>query len=380
MKIIAHRESLLSTMSSVWEVVPSKSPKPILQNVKVVADTDGTRLIATDLQIGVTRNAVGVEVTRAGSAILSSRVLAILKASPDEEITIESNEELIKVKSKSSFYKLTSEDPDLFPAVPDFDATDYHTVAPADLKAAIARTVFATDPDSARYALGGLLWEFGPETMTVVATDGRRLAEDRLTLGREGNPPDYTNGSKESPAPVVPERASKFIAKMLDADSQPVHIHVEKLNAILIRTDDSVIYSRLVEGRYPRYQDVFPESHHHSLSMPVAPLLGGIRQAAIATSMESRGVNFRFTPEGITLTGIAADVGDATVEVINPDPSCPVDGIAMSIDPEYLLGMLRALPEDATVDIELTDPRQGGSVIKYNGSYKYVVMPLTRDR
>lgn len=381
MKIVANRECLLSAMSSIWEVVPARSPKPILMNAKIVADVDGTRILATDLQIGVTRNVAGVEIVRPGSAILSSRILASVKASPDEDITIESDEKFVHVKTKSSKYKFTSENPDLFPSVPDFDASDYHTVAPADLKDGINRTVFAVDPDSTKYALGGILWALGPDaSLTLAATDGRRMAECNIPLGAVGSPPDYLNGGKEGqPAPVVPERAAKFIAKTINPDGLSVDISVHALNSIVVRTEDAVIWSRLVEGRFPRYQDVFPGSHEHKLSMRAAALLGGIRQAAIATSDESRGIDFAFTPEGLTLKGVASDVGDATVEVPNPDPACPAEGINLSFDPQYLVGMLRCLPDEAMVEMELiSDGRP--CVFIYNGSYSYAVSPLTRKK
>ena len=161
MKALCNREGLLAAFAMVGGVVPARSPKPILQNVKLVADPDGgSILMATDLEVGIRYRVLGVKVDQPGAVILpTARMGSILRTSTDEELAIEADGDHLVVRGLHAEFKLPSEDPNLFPEVPDFAAASYHAVAAADLRRLIRRTMFATDLESTRYALGGVLVE-----------------------------------------------------------------------------------------------------------------------------------------------------------------------------------------------------------------------------
>ena len=161
-------------------------------------------------------------------------------------------------------------------------------VAAADLKKLIRRTIFATDVESTRYALGGVLVELTAESIAMVGTDGRRLARMSAPADAENNPP--------APAgfPVIPVKALKLIERNLADDDPPVHLTIQSGTAVLMRTESAVIYSRLVEGRFPRYQDVFPANVEVKIPLEAGPLRLAVEQASIVTSEESRGVDFQF--------------------------------------------------------------------------------------
>ena len=179
MKSLCNREGLLVGFGLVSGVVPARSPKPILQNVKLVADPDGgSILMATDLEVGIRYRVLGVKVDRAGAVILpTSKMQSILRTSTDEELAIEVNDDQLLVRGRHAQFKMPTDDPALYPEVPDFAASAYHVVAAADLKKLIRRTMFATDVESTRYALGGVLVELTDDSITMVGTDGRRLAQ-----------------------------------------------------------------------------------------------------------------------------------------------------------------------------------------------------------
>jgi DNA polymerase III subunit beta len=372
MKALCDREELLAAFGMIGGVVPARSPKPILQNVKLVADPDGgSILMATDLEVGIRYRVLGVKVEQPGAAILpTARIGSILRTSTDEELALEADGDHLVVRGLHAEFKLPGEAPDLFPEVPDFAAPAYHVVAAADLRRAIRRTIFATDVESTRYALGGVLIEFSAETMTMVGTDGRRLA-------RMVTPAEAEGGAAPPPGhPVVPVKALKLIERNLDDDDPPVHVVIQAGSAALVRTDRAVIYSRLVEGRFPRYQDVFPSSHEIRIPLEVGPLLSAVEQAAIVTSEESRGVDFTFAAGMLKMSSQAADVGSSVVEL-----PIAYDGKAVEItfDPRYLLDALKTLESSAPIAAELID-HKNAAVFKTDDRYTYVVMPLTRDR
>lgn len=371
MKALCNREGLLSAFGMVSGVVPMRSPKPILQNVKLVAGPDeGSTLLATDLEVAIRHRVLGMKVEVPGVAVLpTARFGSILRTSNDPELSLEAGPDSLVVRGLRSEFNLPSEDPALFPEVPDFAATSYHVVAAADLRKLIRRTIFATDVESTRYALGGVLVEFSDGTITMVGTDGRRLARMSAPAEAEGGalPPE---GS-----PVVPVKALKLIERNLDDSDPPVHIAIQGGSAVLLRTERSVIYSRLVEGRFPRYQDVFPSNVEVKIRLEVGPLRQAVEQASIVTSDDSRGVDFRFAEGNLRLASQAADVGSSHVELPIDHDGRPVE---ITFDPRYLSDALRTLDDDAEITVELIDGRNA-AVFKTEDHYTYVVMPLTRD-
>jgi DNA polymerase-3 subunit beta len=233
----------------------------------------------------------------------------------------------------------------------------------------IRRTIFATDVESTRYALGGVLVELTAESITMVGTDGRRLA-------RMSAPAEAENDAPTPPgSPVVPVKALKLIERNLDDGDPPVHIAIQGTAAVLVRTDRAVIYSRLVEGRFPRYQDVFPANVDVKIKLEAGPLRMAVEQASIVTSDESRGVDFRFGDGLLKLSSQAADVGSSHVELPIAYQGKPVE---ITFDPRYLSDALKTLDDTAEITAELIDSKNA-AVFRTDDRYTYVVMPLTRD-
>jgi DNA polymerase-3 subunit beta len=375
MKALCNREGLLTAFGMVSGVVPARSPKPILQNVKLVADAEGgSTLMATDLEVGIRHRVLGMKVEEPGAVILpTARFGAILRTSraDDAELYVEADDDrlLVRYPGRAEFH-LPAEDPALYPEVPDFAAASYHAVAAADLRKLIRRTIFATDVESTRYALGGVLTELTAESITMVSTDGRRLA-------RMAAPAEAENGAQTPPgSPVVPVKALKLIERNLDDTDPPVHLAVQGTTAVLIRTERAVIYSRLVEGRFPRYQDVFPADVDVKIKLEAGPLRLAVEQASIVTSDESRGVDFRFADGALRLSSQAADVGSSQVEVPIAYDGKPLE---ITFDPRYLTDALKTLDDTAEVTVDLVDAKTA-AVFRTEDHYTYVVMPLTRDR
>jgi len=369
MKALCKREGLLAAFGMVGGVVPARSPKPILQNLKLVADPQsGSTLMATDLEVGIRHRVLGIAVDQAGSVILPTlRMSSILRTSLDDELAVEVDDDHLVVRGLHSEWKLPNESPELFPEVPDFGAETYHAVASADLRRLIRRTMFATDVESTRYALGGVLVELTPESMAMVGTDGRRLA--RMIVSAQGD-------AAAVGQPVIPVKALKLIERNLDDAEAQVHIAFQPGVSVLVRTDRAVIYSRLVEGRFPRYQDVFPNNVEVKVPLEAGSLLTVVEQASIVTSEESRGVDFTFSAGMLKLASEAADVGSSHVEL-------PIDyngkTVEITFDPRYLIDALKTLDPEARLTAELID-HKNAAVFRTDDHYTYVVMPLTRDR
>ena len=372
MKALCDREALLTAFGMVSGVISTRSPKPVLQNIKLIASVNNRSvLIGTDLDIGIRYQLPGMKVDKPGTVILpTAQMSSILRTGSDVELSIETAGDCLMVQGLHAQFTLPMEDVSLFPDVPDFGAQSYHVIDAADLKKLIRRTIFATDVESTRYALGGVLIEFTAESIAMIGTDGRRLARMSARATAENNPPP-PGGS-----PVIPVKALKVIERNLVDHDLPVHLDLQAETSILIRSERAVIYSQLLEGRFPRYQDVFPPNSEIKIPLEVGPLRMAVEQASIVTTEDSRGVDFQFGSGMLRLTSQSADVGTSNVEL-------PIDyegkTVEITFDPRYLIDALKNLDDTSSITAELVDSKNA-AVFKTSDHYTYVVMPLTREQ
>ena len=370
MKVRCVREPLLAALQSAQAVVPARSPKPVLTNVKLEADRETAVLSATDLEVGIRISIDGVETSAPGAVLLpSARLAAIVRESPAGTVfDIHTDGTATIVKAPRSEFRLPAEDPLEFPAVASFPSDSGHELSTPLVRELVRRTVFATDNESSRYALGGVLVELGDKHVTAVGTDGRRLAKMQ-------GPAVATGGGAAEAAPIVPARAMQLVERCLGNADVPVQIAVRP-SEILFRSGSTTISSRLVEGRFPRWRDVFPTRPDAiRVNLVAGPLLAAVRQAAIVTSEQSKGVDFSFEAGQLVLTGRSAESGESRIEL-------PIDHtgatVRIKLDPRFVSDFLRVLDADTAVTVELTDA-QSAAVCTTTDGYGYVIMPLAAD-
>ncbi len=370
MKLTCDRERLLAAFATAATVVPTRSPKEILRNIKLDVTAAGAVLSATDMEIGIRIELDGVEVAQEGSALLPvQRFGSILRESSDDKLLIESDERATQVKGERSRFKLPSANPIEFPGISVFESDAFHELPARLLKELIRRTLFATDTESSRYALGGVLLEMEAERIIAVGTDGRRLAK------MEG-PAHATGGHATGDSNIiVPTRSMQLIERALsDADAE-VQLSARG-NDILIRSPRATIYSRLVEGRFPKWRDVFPQRRDAiSIAITVGPMYSALRQASIVTDQESRGIDFTFGDGSLVLSGSTAEVGESHVEFPIPYDGDP---IPVTLDHRFVEDFLRVLNADQVFTVEIKDS-ESAAVFSTDDGYAYVVMPLARD-
>jgi DNA polymerase-3 subunit beta len=371
MKVQCVRNDLLGAFQIAQNFAPARSPKAILQNVLLDASLQNPILMATDLEVGIRIELAGISVLSPGRVVLPvTRFGMILRESSDERLDIESDGQEIIIRGMHCEFKLPAASADEFPSVVAFQESKYHEVPARFLKELIRRTAFATDTDSTRYALGGVLLEFHPDKVIAVGTDGRRLAK------MEGPASELGGHAARDTMTIVPARAMHFIERTLsDADAE---IKVAaRSNDLLVQTPRATIYSRLVEGRFPSWQDVVPRRNNaFRIELAVGPIFAALRQAAIVTSEESRGVDLLFGTGSLVISGSTAEVGRARVQL-----PIAYEGAELSItlDHRFLADFFKVLDLEKTFTMEIQD-RQSAALFTTDDGYGYVVMPLTRER
>jgi DNA polymerase-3 subunit beta len=371
MKICCDRTKFLEAFQVVASVAPSRSPKVILQNVKIEATEQTVVLSATDMEVGIRCEVEGVEVHTTGSAILPvTRFGGILRETPDEQLEIEADNQGTQVRGTRSSFKLPGVNPSDFPDVASFEDDAYHQVSARFLKEIIHRTIFATDSESSRYALGGVLLELSEGDLIAVGTDGRRLAK------MQGPAESIGGHQTEGSTTIVPSRALQLIDRALADDENEVKVSTHT-NDVLVQSDRVTVYARLVEGRFPNWRDVFPSREDNiQIVLPIGSFYSAVRQAAIVTSDESRGIDFTFGDGNAILAGEASETGQSRIELPIEYDGTP---ITLMLDPKYMTDFLKVLDANKTFSLEVKDAKSAAVCLTDDG-YGYVIMPMARDR
>ena len=370
MNIVCDREQLWSAFQTAAVVAPPRTPRAILKNVRMDVDDRGTILVATDMEVGIRIDVSGIEMTAGGSVLLPVAQLgSILRESVDQKLRIEGGAQEILVQGERSEFRLPTQNPDEFPAVATFSEESYYELSSRLFRELIRRTLFATDTESSRYALGGVLLEFEDERITAVATDGRRLAKMEGPVRKVGA------GKLGEGSTIVPGRAMQLMERAITEADAAVQV-AARPNDILVRSPRATIYSRLVEGRFPKWREVLPRRQDSArVQLAVGPLYSAIRQAAVVASDESRGVNLEFREGTLLLKGSTAEVGQSRVEL--PIPYVGPE-VKVVLNHRFLTDFLRVLPSEQAVTMDIKDG-ESAVVFVTDDSYAYVVMPLSRE-
>ncbi len=372
MKIVCHREGLLSACQLASAAVAVRDVKPVLRNIKAVVDDDRCTLMATDLELGIRLEVRGIKVEEPGDALLpTSRLLAILREATDEELTIEASPDKCVIRGNTNEFEMPGEDVAAFPDVPAFNEEKYHEITAAACKDMIKRTIFAAATEGqVRFgATTGLLWELEDDKAALIATDGRRLA--MMTAPAKPHGGHTTKGL----LPVVPTKAMSLLERNLTEPDETIRISLRP-NEVLMKTERAMIYSRLVEGRFPNYKQVIPAKHIHRVPLTVGPFMAAVRQAAIMTDDESKRVRFHFAKKKLTLRAQGAESGQSRVEL-------PIDydgkGLEISFDPKFVTDMLRVLEPDTPLTLDMNDSATP-AVFRFEPNYLYVIVPLVETK
>ena len=345
---------------------------PILQNVKIAADKQtGIILQATDTEVGI-HIRVDCDVVKNGAALLpKERLLKVLDLTKEETLTLEFIENKIVIDGEEKeHYALDTMFPDEFPDIEEFVETAYHEIPAKALQEIINRTAFAVDPENVRYALGGVCFDLTGQNISIVATDGKRLA------WQESMGDCINNHSVE--AGIVSVRTLQLLNKALGDKSIGEDTDVKMaVNTTMVRfqCQDITLFSRRIEGRFPKWRTIIPETENQTpVVVEREPLLTAILQAQVTTSDFDPGVNFSFEKGKLTLQGEGKERGNSKIEIPLSFSDAPR---TLKFDPKFITDFLKALDAHAKVSIYLPPGNDPAKLTADDGGYVYVVMPMS---
>lgn len=366
MIVLANVEGMRAALAAVSSVVPTRTPKPVLQSVLLTANESGVSLTANDLEVSIVYSVSGVRVDQPGRVLLPyAKFSQIMKLVQSLDVAIELAGDKILIRTGKGKFNLPSEDPDTFPASVPFSSGDYQVCESKALELAIERTIFATDPNATRYALSGVQFLLQPDKLELVATDGRRLAKQPVARVT-------THGTVEAMSQVVSAKSLRAVQKVLTDGT--VHLYMTG-NSIHFRTDRAVIYGRLVEGRFPSYEAVFPEHRGTVFSVAAKDLLDALNQAAVTTSEESRGLLCKFSADGRALISSRTEIGNSEIE-LHYDWIAGACDMQVTFDHRFIADGIAQMK--GIVQMVLQGEKKAG-LITDDAAYDYIVMPLTKE-
>jgi DNA polymerase-3 subunit beta len=369
MKAICPRAALLEACQLAGVAVAVREIKPILRNLKAIADGSRFTLMATDLEIGIRHELRSLTIQEGGQAILpAAKLISILRESTDTELVLEADEDKVLVRGNVNEFEMPSENPADFPDIPMFTDEQYHEVPAGALRHMVHRTIFAAAKESGKFAITGVLWEVEGKNLRLVATDTKRLAQ------MTGPVTSHDAAAAKGQSHLVPTKAMQLLERHLQGlpDDEAVKVSLRP-NEVLFQTSTTTIYSRLVEGRYPPYREIFPKKTQAKIPLQVPVLLTAVRQAAIMIDEEAKRVAFHFAPGLLTMEAQGPTTGRSKVPLAIEYDGSPID---INFDPQYVIDMLRVLADDDPLVLELVDGNRP-ALFKSGADYAYLVMPIS---
>ncbi|HEY4952985.1 MAG TPA: DNA polymerase III subunit beta [Verrucomicrobiae bacterium] len=366
MNLTISKEQILAGLQAVQNVVSTRTTLPILSNVLLRAEKDRVEFTATDLDVTVACS-VEAKVKKPGAATVPvKKLFGIVRELNGSEIDIEVDEKNIcSVRCGSSFYKIHGLNADEFPPMPKFKDDKKVTLSQETVKAMMRKTSFAVSTDESRYVLNGIFISLKDHKMTMVATDGRRLAlvDEEVDIAE-----------KSSGEFIVPAKAVNELNRLLQEKGE-VEIKFGENQASFSLKDDKgfsvLVITKLIEGNYPNYRQVIPGEAKERIALVREEFVQALRRAEIMTSEKANSVKLAFGKNNLAITANSPEVGEARESLA---VNYKGKEMAIAFNPRYLIDALNALSEDE-VFFELIDELSPG-VLKINGPFLYVVMPM----
>ncbi|MBA3342133.1 MAG: DNA polymerase III subunit beta [Gemmatimonadaceae bacterium] len=366
MRLTISREKLQEGLSAVTASIPVKTTLPVLANILVETTDRGIKLSGTDLDIAVsTEVAADVEVT--GAVTIPAKKLAeIARELPPAPVKIAAvGEQRITLECGRSKFKLLGLPRDEFPTFPSVKFDESWHIRSGDLQKLISHTAFAVSTEESRPILNGVLWELRPERMSMIATNGHRLAKMDVPVVSELAP---------SHDLIVPPKALEQVRRLFPAEEELEIGRGE--NHLGFRSPFTAVYTRLIEGPYPNYDQVIPRDNDRTATADKAALISALKRMSVIASDQTHRIRLSFNSGMLKFSVQTPDLGEAQDEL-------PIrytgDQLDIGFNAAYLLEILRYIPTDE-VRLTFKAPERAATLEPENwsdpASYLCLVMPL----
>jgi DNA polymerase-3 subunit beta len=365
MELVVRKTELLRELQLFQGIVERKNTIPILANVLIEAKGDEVRMLATDLEVAL-RSRCQASVAKGGSLTLPAKKLyEIIKALPETDVRIQEDRNGVKVAADrfdSRMQTLPRED---FPTLPDVSGKARATLPREALREMVSKTQFAITGEDTRYFLNGAKFVLKPQTLTLVATDGHRLA---LVEVKQATGVDTEVGV------ILPKKTLLELGKLLGEGEGDILFESGE-NHLFFEVAGRVLISRMIDGQFPAYERVIPKGNDKTIEFDRDRLTSAVKRVALLSNERSRAVKFEIDNGKVEVTSSSSEFGEAREQI-------PVDytgnALTISFNAQYVLDFLNVVESDV-VSLSLKD-EVSQAVMKPVGveayDYTYVIMPM----
>jgi len=367
MRFTITRENLQHGLAAVGASIPTRTTLPVLSNILIEADGEGARMSGTDLDIAVSLR-VPADVEEPGALTVPAKKLQELaRELPEQPARVSTKGDRLELACGRATFRLNGMPKDEFPTFPSVDFSKSWRVSGKVLHQLIHHTAYAVSTEESRPILNGMLWQLGEREMRMVATNGHRLA--RMAVPTTGPTPPATDL-------IVPPKAMAQVQRLFGETSEIEVARSE--NHLGFREGGTQVFTRLIEGPYPNYEQVIPRDNDKIAIADKAALTQALRRMAVVASEQTHRVRLSFRPGLVRFTVETPDLGEAQEELEIDYTGEPLD---IGFNAAYLLEVLRYMPSD-TVRLTFKAPERAATIepLAAEGEevpdYLCLVMPL----
>lgn len=363
MNLTITRQNLHRGLAAVSASIPTRTTLPVLSNILFESDGDGVWISGTDLDVAI-RIKVPAEVAEGGSITAPGKKLQeITRELPEEPVQITTRGDQVELACGNSRFKLNGLPSEEFPNLPAVNFEEGWGVGGAALQQLIQATSFAVSNEESRPILNGVLWELRDRQMRMVATNGHRLAR----MGVEAGPATATSADF-----IVPPAALQQVQRLFKADDE---ITVAKSgNHLGFRTGGTEVFTRLIEGTYPNYEQVIPKDNDKEAVVGKKALEAAVRRMAVVASDQTHRIKLSFESDRVHLNVLTPDLGEGHDEL---EVSYQGESIEIGFNANYLLEVLKYMPTDE-VKVTFKSSERAAVIVPDDDGLDYLclVMPL----
>jgi DNA polymerase-3 subunit beta len=370
MELVVRKADLLRELQLFQGIVERKNTIPILANVLIETDGDQVKLLATDLEVGL-RSHCQASVAKKGSLTLPAKKLyEIIKALPETDVRIEEDKSGVKVAADrfdSRMQTLPRED---FPTLPDGTGSYTATLPREVLKHMVAKTQFAITGEDTRYFLNGALFIQRPDSMSLVSTDGHRLALITVPRDKAKN----RAKSNEEERVILPRKTLLELGRLLSEGEGDIQYERGE-NHLFFEVCGRLLISRMIDGQFPAFERVIPKGNDKRVEFDRDRLTSAVKRVALLSNERSRAVRFQIDKGKVEIASSSPEFGEAKEVLMVEYSAAPV---TICFNAQYVLDFLSVVETDS-VGLEFKD-EMSQAVMKPIGAegydYTYVIMPM----
>ncbi|HMS15553.1 MAG TPA: DNA polymerase III subunit beta [Planctomycetota bacterium] len=363
MKFTVNRTRFVDAVGLACGVIPVRTVKPVLMNVRLTLDEAGITIVGTDLEVAVRVRLEAERIVEQGDILLpANRLLSIIREAESETLTCTCEDMGFTIQSGKNTSKVMAEPKGDYPEIDTVGDTTPLIMPRDDLRRLIRKTVFATAKEKTRYAFNGVRFETAGNECRMIGTDGRRMA---IMMVLVENPDGIEAGH------IIPTKGLSIIDRVVADGGPEVKIHLLD-RMVVVSTGSAEVSSRLVEGAFPRYESVIPRDTRSTATFEKAPLLSALRQANVLTNEESRAIRISFEADRAIMTSRTMDVGESRVEVEGHLEGEPMEA---NFNGDFLIEGIKQMDSHRVV-FQLSG-RDTPSIVEGEENFLYVVMPVT---